>query len=96
MEIFSTGFNYKTAPVEIREKLAITESNYQSILEKLNSLDNVYEICVISTCNRVEFYGVFDGDESLKYEILKVLSQYSSIPINILEKHVFFIQAEML
>lgn len=90
MEIFSTGFNYKTAPVEIREKLAITESNYQSILEKLNSLDNVYEICVISTCNRVEFYGVFDGDESLKYEILKILSQYSSIPINILEKHVFF------
>ncbi|MGC8942470.1 MAG: glutamyl-tRNA reductase, partial [Sulfurihydrogenibium sp.] len=51
MEIFSTGFNYKTAPVEIREKLAITEGNYPAILEKLNSLDNVYEICVISTCN---------------------------------------------
>ncbi|WP_028951022.1 glutamyl-tRNA reductase [Sulfurihydrogenibium subterraneum] len=90
MEIFSTGFNYKTAPVEIREKLAITESNYQSILEKLNSLNNIYEICVISTCNRVEFYGVFDGSESLKYEILKILSQFSSMSVNILEKYVFF------
>ncbi len=90
MEIFSTGFNYKTAPVEIREKLAITEANYQSILENLNSLVNVYEICVISTCNRVEFYGVFDGNENLKHEILKVLSQHSGIPVNILEKYVFF------
>ncbi len=90
MEIFSTGFNYKTAPVEIREKLAITEKSYQSILEKLNNIENIYEVCVISTCNRVEFYGVFDGNDSLKYEILKVLSQYSSIPVNILEKYVFF------
>ena len=90
MEIFSTGFNYKTAPVEIREKLAITEGNYPAILEKLNSLDNVYEICVISTCNRVEFYGVFDGSENLRYEILKILSQFSGMPVNVLDKYVFF------
>jgi glutamyl-tRNA reductase len=91
MVIFSTGFNYKTAPVEIREKLAITENNYGLILEKLNSIEDIYEICVISTCNRVELYGVSnDNVEKLKEEILRILSQYSTVPVNTLKDYLFF------
>jgi glutamyl-tRNA reductase len=91
MVIFSTGFNYKTAPVEIREKLAITENNYGSILEKLNSIEDIYEICVISTCNRVELYGVSnDNVEKVKEEILRILSQYSTVPVNTLKDYLFF------
>ncbi|EEP59920.1 glutamyl-tRNA reductase [Sulfurihydrogenibium yellowstonense] len=91
MVIFSTGFNYKTAPVEIREKLAITENNYGSILEKLNSIEDVYEICVISTCNRVELYGVSnDNVEKVKEEILRILSQYSTVPVSTLKDYLFF------
>jgi glutamyl-tRNA reductase len=91
MVIFSTGFNYKTAPVEIREKLAITENNYGLILEKLNSIEDVYEICVISTCNRVELYGVSnDNVGKVKEEILRILSQYSAVPVNTLKDYLFF------
>ena len=91
MVIFSTGFNYKTAPVEIREKLAITENNYGSILEKLNSIEDIYEICVISTCNRVELYGVSnDNIEKVKEEILRILSQYSTVPVSTLKDYLFF------
>ncbi|MBX0310608.1 MAG: glutamyl-tRNA reductase [Sulfurihydrogenibium sp.] len=91
MVIFSTGFNYKTAPVEIREKLAITENNYGLILEKLNSIEDIYEICVISTCNRVELYGVSnDNVEKVKEEILRILSQYSAIPVSTLKDYLFF------
>jgi len=91
MVIFSTGFNYKTAPVEIREKLAITENNYGLILEKLNSIEDIYEICVISTCNRVELYGVAnDNVEKVKEEILRSLSQYSTVPVSTLKDYLFF------
>jgi glutamyl-tRNA reductase len=91
MVIFSTGFNYKTAPVEIREKLAITENNYGLILEKLNSIEDIYEICVISTCNRVELYGVAnDNIEKVKEEILRILSQYSTVPVSTLKDYLFF------
>jgi glutamyl-tRNA reductase len=91
MVIFSTGFNYKTAPVEIREKLAITENNYGLILEKLNSIEDIYEICVISTCNRVELYGVSnDNVEKVKEEILRNLSQYSTVPVSTLKDYLFF------
>ncbi len=91
MFIFSTGFNYKTAPVEIREKLAVTESNYLHLLEKLNSIDNILEICIISTCNRVEFYGVANGDvKTVKNEILKNISQFSSMPLHTISNYIFF------
>jgi glutamyl-tRNA reductase len=91
MVIFSTGFNYKTAPVEIREKLAITENNYGLILEKLNSIEDIYEICVISTCNRVELYGVSNYNvEKVKEEILRILSQYSTVPVSTLKDYLFF------
>jgi glutamyl-tRNA reductase len=91
MVILSTGFNYKTAPVEIREKLAITENNYGLILEKLNSIEDIYEICVISTCNRVELYGVSnDNVEKVKEEILRILSQYSTVPVSTLKDYLFF------
>lgn len=91
MFIFSTGFNYKTAPVEIREKLAITESNYLNLLEKLNNIDNILEICIISTCNRVEFYGVAYGDsQTLKNDILRTISQFSSMSVHSISNYIFF------
>ncbi len=90
MKIFAIGVNYKTAPVEIREKLAFSNDEYNNILKSLISLNCVYEICVLSTCNRVEIYGIADNEDELKTEILKTLSQLSSISEEILENHMFF------
>lgn len=90
MKIFAIGVNYKTAPVEIREKLAFSNDEYNNILKSLISLNCVYEICVLSTCNRVEIYGIADNEDELKTEILKTLSKLSSISEEILENHMFF------
>ena len=90
MKIFAIGVNYKTAPVEIREKLAFSNEEYNEILKALISLNSVYEVCVLSTCNRVEIYGITDNEEELKLEVLKALSSFSNIPEDVLEKHMFF------
>ena len=90
MKIFAIGVNYKTAPVEIREKLAFSNDEYNNILKSLISLNCVYEICVLSTCNRVEIYGIADNEDELKTQILKTLSKLSSISEEILENHMFF------
>ncbi|MCX7760654.1 MAG: glutamyl-tRNA reductase [Hydrogenothermaceae bacterium] len=91
MEIFAIGLNYKTAPVEIREKFAVSDSQIGDILNLLSEVDSILEVCVLSTCNRVEFYGVASNTKNLKLDILKVLSQYFSIPIHFFEKHIFFL-----
>lgn len=91
MVIFATGLNYKTAPVNIREKFAISESSYQDVINNISQIEQIYEICLISTCNRVEFYGVATDDiDNLKKEILRKLSQFSNIPVFELEKYIFF------
>jgi glutamyl-tRNA reductase len=48
--------NYKTAPVEIREKLSLNESECQSFLQKASEMFALSELFVLSTCNRTEIY----------------------------------------
>ncbi|WP_456465464.1 glutamyl-tRNA reductase [Persephonella sp.] len=89
MEIFATGLNYKTAPVEVREKLALSEENYADILDKISKIPSIYECTVLSTCNRVEIYGISDNPEESYLDILKILSSYSGLKVEDLKKYIF-------
>ena len=89
MEIFATGLNYKTAPVEVREKLAISEESYSDILERINRIPSIYECTVLSTCNRVEIYGISDNPDESYIDILKILSSYSGLKVEDLKKYIF-------
>lgn len=90
MEIFATGLNYKTAPVDIREKFAVSDSQIGDILSIISEIDIIMELCLISTCNRVEVYGVATTTDTLKTKILQQLSKYFSTSIHSFEKHIFF------
>lgn len=58
MKIFVAGLSYKTTPVEVREKLAIQRSRLQCCGCRLKLRGGLEEVVVLSTCNRVEIYGV--------------------------------------
>lgn len=60
MHIVVVGLSHKTAPVEIREKLAVPESRMGEALTRLCSYQGVREGILLSTCNRVEVYAVVD------------------------------------
>src|SRR4026208_2395282 len=64
MHIVVVGLSHKTAPVEIREKLAIPESRMGEALSRLCSYQGVREGVLLSTCNRVEVYSVVDDIEA--------------------------------
>ncbi|MBL9150858.1 MAG: glutamyl-tRNA reductase [Verrucomicrobiales bacterium] len=57
MSLLCLGVNYKTAPVEIRERLAFPETGLPDRLREITGLDPVREAVVLSTCNRVEIYA---------------------------------------
>ena len=62
------GLNHKSAPVELREKLAISTDKVKEVLSFC--CDTLSELVLISTCNRTEF--IFNGDaEKLKQYILE-------------------------
>jgi glutamyl-tRNA reductase len=48
------GVNHKTAPVEVREQLAISDKRLADALRQLMGISGVREAMILSTCNRVE------------------------------------------
>jgi len=60
MHILVIGLNYKTAPVEIREKFTFQDSELPAALEKLRKMKSILECTIVSTCNRTELYVVSD------------------------------------
>ncbi len=62
------GLSHKTAPVEVRERLAVASGELPQLLSQLKAQDGVEEAMLVSTCNRVEayVYGGAEGAESVK------------------------------
>ncbi|ATX81185.1 glutamyl-tRNA reductase [Mariprofundus ferrinatatus] len=54
MRICHIGLNHKTAPVELRERLAVQESDIAEILQQRIKHPAIREAALLSTCNRVE------------------------------------------
>jgi glutamyl-tRNA reductase len=57
-ELFVVGISWRTAPVAVREKLAFREDELATTLAALTKTLPVAEALLVSTCNRVEVYGV--------------------------------------
>ncbi len=56
MNILCTGINYKTAPVHVRERFAVSSEEIETLLSRIRQIEGLNEAVVLSTCNRVEFY----------------------------------------
>lgn len=61
MKLFVVGVNYRTAPVGFREKVAVPAERLSATGWKLRNEAGLSEVVILSTCNRVELYGVAPG-----------------------------------
>ena len=60
LEIFCVGLNHETAPVSIRERMSISESELSDKCSLITREEGFLESVIISTCNRIELYVVAD------------------------------------
>jgi len=66
LQLISLGLSHKTAPVELRERLAIPADRVGDEVRGLRQDDTLPECLLLSTCNRVEAYaGVRDAEAGL-------------------------------
>jgi glutamyl-tRNA reductase len=76
MNIIVVGLNHRTASVELREHLAVSEARLPEALARLKRWPGVTEGVILSTCNRVELYAVVKdtshGFDSLREYLLKM------------------------
>ncbi|GAB6183549.1 glutamyl-tRNA reductase [Thermodesulfovibrio hydrogeniphilus] len=91
MSIIVIGLNHKTAPVEIREKLAFNSADaVKKALKKLTHEKGLKEAVILSTCNRVEIYAYNDNKESSSEETIKnFISEFHNIDREVFEKYLY-------
>ena len=61
-DLYLVGLSHKSAPLEIRERVALTGDPLKAALQELTGRDGVGEALVVSTCNRVEVLVHAQGD----------------------------------
>ena len=91
MSILLVGVNHKTAPVEIRERLAFNDEACADGLRRLVDGEIVREGLIVSTCNRVEILGAMAGNQ-LEFgagRLMQFLDTSGSLPPGFLEKHLY-------
>lgn len=66
MSLVAVGLNHTTAPLELREKLVVPRDDIATQLESLGMRAGLSEVMLLSTCNRVEVYGVPQTTEPMR------------------------------
>jgi glutamyl-tRNA reductase len=94
MELIVIGLNHKTAPIEIRERLAFPEDGIEKPLSQIKSLPSLKENMILSTCNRVEIYAAARETEKTILDLKDFLSLYHGIPLKEFEKNLYFLIGE--
>ena len=78
-EILAIGVSHKTAPVEVRERVALTEAQAGEFVRDLRGAAEVQEAVAISTCNRTELYLVVGDPVEAESTALAMLSTRAGI-----------------
>lgn len=78
-ELLALGASHKTAPIELRERLALPEGRAVGVLGELVDSEPVSEAAAISTCNRTELYLVVSDPVEAESLALGILSREADI-----------------
>ena len=78
-ELLAIGVSHKTAPVEVRERVALPEGRAAEFLRDLRGTADVQEAVAISTCNRTELYVVVGNPVEAESRALAMLASQAGI-----------------
>jgi glutamyl-tRNA reductase len=94
MNLLVTCCNFRNTPIEIREKFAFDSNRLKAALDWFSANSNV-EVIILATCNRVEIYiaGIDSLEVQGKEIVGKFLSEFFVVPLEVVEKHFFFLGA---
>lgn len=100
MTIILVGLNHRTAPVELRERLTLSDATLQSAFAQLRSraslsaepeslVATIGEVVILSTCNRLEVYALADHSGDAVTFLEQFLAKFQNIPVSELRPHLY-------
>jgi len=79
IKIVNIGMNHETAPVELRELVAVGEHTIDEVMGTIRTIKDIKETIVLSTCNRVEILFTTDNEKGATESVIDFLCRYSQI-----------------
>jgi len=92
MSLITLGINHKTAPLDLRERLAFTPQSLPEALLSLKNLEHVQEAAILSTCNRTEIYCVTTTNND--QAIIQWFSQFHGLDEKLIKEHLYLFAHE--
>jgi glutamyl-tRNA reductase len=73
--------NHRTAPIEVRERVAFSDNEVREILSLARAEDTLGEVLLLSTCNRTEFYGLSNDNGAAEMYIRNIISRQKKVDL---------------
>jgi glutamyl-tRNA reductase len=87
--VFVVGANFRSAPLELLERLAIDAERRPKALAGLLDLEHVHEAVVVSTCNRVEVYTAISRFHGAAGDVRRFLADFSGLALAEFAGHLY-------
>lgn len=87
MPFIALGLNHQTAPIALRETVAVDAGQLPEALKTLQALNGVHEAAILSTCNRTEIYAHIDT--GVEAQLLQWLSQQHGLSADSLQTYCY-------
>ncbi len=92
-ELLALGISHRTAPLELRERLALPEGRAAGVLNELRDAEQIQEATALSTCNRTELYLVVSDPVEAESAALGVLARQADIRPTELIGHLYSLRS---
>lgn len=93
-ELLAIGISHKTAPVALRERLALSEGQASGVLHDLHTHPEIQEAVAISTCNRTELYFVVSDPVEAETLALSELTRHAGIRLTELIERLYSLRGD--
>ena len=89
--LFVLGSSHREAPLEVRERIALSRAQKDALQTKLKEVAGIRECLILNTCNRLEIYGLAEkADEPLEELVRETLCQSKGTPRALFDPHSFW------
>jgi glutamyl-tRNA reductase len=89
MNLLVVGLSYRSAPVDVLERVAVSCADTGKVLHQLLEREHVAEALVLSTCNRVEVYAVVAAFHDGLADVTDVLAHQCAMTLDELSQHLY-------
>ncbi len=89
MSVVVVGLNHRTVPLDLLERMTVSDARLPKALHDLCSRDEIGEAVLLSTCNRTEVYAVVERFHPAYQDIRNFLSEMAYLPPEAFSDHLY-------